>query len=174
MQLQQFYVFRSLIISSDEQLKQRLNNNFEIIQEHAPSIEQIHCLEYNEFMENDDSASADQNIDMKVEFDNKLLDKSDNTDVDVIDTPPKVKRKRKNFKIKNLKFEKKHECPECGRSFKKMDHLNVHIAYKHSEKKIKCEICNKKFARKYDLAYHTRVHTGERPFTCELCGKSFA
>lgn len=174
MQLQQFYVFRNLIISSDEQLKQQLNNNCEIIQEQTPSIEQIHCLEYNEFMKNDDSGSTDQNIDMKVEFDNNLLDKSDNTDVDVIDTPPKVKRKRKKFKIKNLKFEKKHECPECGRSFKKTDHLNVHIAYKHSEKKIKCEICNKKFARKYDLAYHTRVHTGERPFTCELCGKSFA
>lgn len=77
-------------------------------------------------------------------------------------------------KREKLNSKKLHYCKECQKSFKKADHLNVHMIYKHLEKQFKCSTCNKKFARKYDLNYHNRIHTGERPFTCEICGKSFA
>ena len=42
------------------------------------------------------------------------------------------------------------------------------------DRPFKCQECGKKFKRKEHLRDHIRVHTGERFFICDLCMKTFS
>ncbi|XP_060520863.1 zinc finger protein 660-like [Cylas formicarius] len=143
--LQSFYEFRRLIITSDEKLK-RMSLEFE----------NVKLEEREEVSSTENEPENDANND-------SYLDACPNNEPV---KPRKGKRKKQTKLV--------HECVECQKTFKKADHLNVHISYKHAEKRFECEYCAKKFARTYDLAYHLRVHRGEKPYMCEICQKSFA
>lgn len=65
-------------------------------------------------------------------------------------------------------------CKECGRVFLNLQRLRTHIVRMHvTEKKEMCTICGKRFKRVEALSIHMRIHTGERPFKCDICGKGF-
>ncbi|XP_076263538.1 uncharacterized protein LOC143198293 [Rhynchophorus ferrugineus] len=162
------YNFRKQIIESDEKLKTLTQNHDENepVQETKTNVSAVEIRSIkSEYSDNDDPSSDYGTIDSG--DCNKNIFPDDQKHDQVEKEEHIVKRRQLNSK-------KLHYCKECQKSFKKADHLNVHIIYKHREKQFKCNTCNKKFARKYDLNYHNRIHTGERPFTCEICGKSFA
>ncbi|KAM9331778.1 uncharacterized protein KZ484_017036 [Pholidichthys leucotaenia] len=64
-------------------------------------------------------------------------------------------------------------CETCGKCFKRIHDLIVHVRSHTGEKPYCCETCGKHFTTKGDLSVHTRIHTGEKPHLCGLCGKSF-
>jgi len=69
------------------------------------------------------------------------------------------------------------QCGQCGKAFKNVAAMNVHISKMHSDMEEMqkaarhfCELCDKGFVSKSELRYHTMRHTGELPFRCEKCG----
>lgn len=72
------------------------------------------------------------------------------------------------------KAEKRHKCPECGKSFGQSTHLTLHRRIHTGEKPYECVLCGKTFSRKGSLTSHHRMHTGEKPYPCVECGRSFS
>ncbi|KAM3913807.1 uncharacterized protein RB166_018969 isoform 2-T2 [Leptodactylus fuscus] len=66
-----------------------------------------------------------------------------------------------------------YSCLECGKSFKRKDHLKRHQRLHQDERPFSCSECGKGFNHISVLVEHQRIHTGERPFLCMECGKSF-
>ncbi|KAM4031038.1 uncharacterized protein ACNLHF_018605 isoform 2-T2 [Anomaloglossus baeobatrachus] len=64
-------------------------------------------------------------------------------------------------------------CLECGRSFKRKDHLKRHQRLHQNERPYSCSECGKGYNHISVLVEHRRIHTGERPFLCNECGKCF-
>uniref|UniRef100_A0A3B3Y4X5 C2H2-type domain-containing protein n=1 Tax=Poecilia mexicana TaxID=48701 RepID=A0A3B3Y4X5_9TELE len=78
---------------------------------------------------------------------------------------------------------KPFSCDTCGKSFSRIDHLNLHkkrhederpLKNQASERPFSCETCDKSFSRIDHLKAHKNIHTGERPFCCDTCGKAFS
>ncbi|KAL7858779.1 hypothetical protein AOLI_G00188810 [Acnodon oligacanthus] len=67
-----------------------------------------------------------------------------------------------------------HQCPECGRSFDTLGHLQVHQLSHTGERPYPCLWCEKSFTKPNNLKQHQLVHTGEKPHQCLECGQSFA
>ncbi|XP_062978716.1 zinc finger and SCAN domain-containing protein 16-like [Elgaria multicarinata webbii] len=66
------------------------------------------------------------------------------------------------------------QCPECGKSLSRKDHLMRHLRIHVAEKPHKCPYCGKTFLERSDLIRHERTHTGERPYKCSFCEKRFS
>ncbi len=69
-----------------------------------------------------------------------------------------------------------NECLHCGKTFKRSEHLKIHIrAIHHNIKEFHCPVCAKAFVTQSGLAVHMRVHNDERPFACSWpgCDKRF-
>ncbi|XP_019755699.1 zinc finger protein 816 isoform X1 [Dendroctonus ponderosae] len=160
LKLVQLYSFRNLIISSDNELKSLLMKPVILNKNQKTELE--------EALVQDISIVRDELIRAKTEELNNCEAVNPKKERITLIRAPKVKTPKAE------KLVRKYKCHDCEKTFKRLDHLNVHIGYRHSERAFKCERCNKKFARKYDLNAHVRIHTGEKPFTCEICGKSFA
>ncbi|KAK9461625.1 uncharacterized protein V1516DRAFT_684669 [Lipomyces oligophaga] len=58
--------------------------------------------------------------------------------------------------------EKRFECPECSRKFRRREHLKRHISTLHQrDKPYACEFCNRRFSRGDNLLQHSRMrHRG--------------
>ncbi|XP_058823408.1 zinc finger protein 883-like [Topomyia yanbarensis] len=70
--------------------------------------------------------------------------------------------------------ERKYVCEECGSTFKRAEHLRVHVNGIHLKRKpYSCEVCHKSFAQSGDRNVHMRRHTNEKPHQCTYCGKAF-
>uniref|UniRef100_A0A665U479 C2H2-type domain-containing protein n=1 Tax=Echeneis naucrates TaxID=173247 RepID=A0A665U479_ECHNA len=67
------------------------------------------------------------------------------------------------------KYQKTHDCSECGKSFSSVAGLTSHASLHTGSRRFKCDVCNKTF--KY-MSAHTKVHTGRERFHCHICGKS--
>ncbi|CAI5791681.1 finger 420-like [Podarcis lilfordi] len=68
---------------------------------------------------------------------------------------------------------KKHQCLECGKSFRQRAHLTAHQMSHKGEKPYQCLECGKSFSKKAYVTSHQRIHTREKPYQCLHCGKSF-
>lgn len=64
-------------------------------------------------------------------------------------------------------------CDRCGKNFRNVHVLKLHILTHTGDKPFSCTTCGKCFSRKSFLEGHLRTHTGEKPFACEYCGKCF-
>ncbi|KAJ1073703.1 hypothetical protein K5549_006941 [Capra hircus] len=70
--------------------------------------------------------------------------------------------------------EEKHECNQCGKTFKRISNLILHQRSHMSEKQYECKECGKIFNDSSTLRRHVRTHTGEKPYECNQCGKAFS
>ncbi|XP_061475896.1 zinc finger and SCAN domain-containing protein 16-like [Rhineura floridana] len=66
------------------------------------------------------------------------------------------------------------QCPKCGKSLSRKDHLMRHLRIHLAEKTHKCCHCGKTFFERSDLIRHERIHTGERPYKCTFCDRGFS
>ncbi|XP_069837024.1 oocyte zinc finger protein XlCOF6-like isoform X2 [Dendropsophus ebraccatus] len=64
-------------------------------------------------------------------------------------------------------------CTECGRHYKNIFNLSMHMRMHRNERPFSCSECGKSFTKKSILVEHQRVHTGEKPYSCPECGKCF-
>uniref|UniRef100_G1TLA2 Zinc finger and SCAN domain containing 10 n=1 Tax=Oryctolagus cuniculus TaxID=9986 RepID=G1TLA2_RABIT len=64
-------------------------------------------------------------------------------------------------------------CGDCGKAFRRSEHLVTHRRLHTGERPFSCEACGRSFTQSSQLVSHQRVHTGEKPHTCAQCGKSF-
>lgn len=65
--------------------------------------------------------------------------------------------------------EKPYLCKLCGKSFRRMDKLNIHEMGHNGRKPYKCNLCNYATSETSSLKKHERIHTDERPFKCQMC-----
>ena len=66
-------------------------------------------------------------------------------------------------------------CPECGKLFKRNEHLIIHMLVHTGEKNHKCLECGRAFAQKSALTGHLKTHSNnEKKYFCEICGEGFS
>ncbi|KAF7235356.1 hypothetical protein EYD10_17817 [Varanus komodoensis] len=73
-----------------------------------------------------------------------------------------------------LTLETPFQCPKCGKSLSRKDHLVRHLHIHLAEKSHRCPSYGKMFFEHSDLIRHERIHIGERPHKCSFCEKRFS
>ncbi|XP_066565974.1 zinc finger protein 610 [Amia ocellicauda] len=68
---------------------------------------------------------------------------------------------------------KPYLCTDCGKAYKRMDHLKRHQQMHSGEKPYHCGTCEKRFSLRRSLEYHQRQCTGESYCKCAVCGDVF-
>lgn len=72
--------------------------------------------------------------------------------------------------------DRKYHCGQCNSSFKRNEHLRIHIQRVHlKEKPYKCDHknCHKSFSQIGDRNIHLQSHSSSKPHVCTYCGKCY-
>ncbi|KAK7026098.1 hypothetical protein SK128_015034 [Halocaridina rubra] len=83
-------------------------------------------------------------------------------------SPQKKYKKTKKTHLTGL-----YDCQQCGKNYKTLSNLNVHIRTHTGERPYYCDYCGKGFKQLPHLKSHVRIHTGETPYLCRVCDKAF-
>lgn len=76
--------------------------------------------------------------------------------------------------IKICSGDLKFTCDKCEKKFPIKSLLRRHISIKHnSEYHFICSVCKKGFGKKSDLKTHMRSHSDTKPFKCSKCSNSY-
>lgn len=68
-----------------------------------------------------------------------------------------------------------HVCRVCGKGFKRMPELRIHMVIHTGLKPYGCAVCSQRFAHASNLHKHRKmVHKKEYPLSCVHCGGGFA
>ncbi len=72
--------------------------------------------------------------------------------------------------------EHKCVCSECGKVFKYQHMMDQHMIFHKGPDawEYQCSECGKKCVSKQKLEEHLRTHTKEKPFVCQFCGGKYA
>ncbi|CAG2158283.1 unnamed protein product [Oppiella nova] len=65
------------------------------------------------------------------------------------------------------------KCKYCGKIWRSLSHLEIHLRSHTGEKVYECPDCGQRFSQLAGLQVHVRRHTNDRPFGCDLCHKAF-
>ena len=65
------------------------------------------------------------------------------------------------------------KCKYCGKLWRSMSHLEIHLRTHTGEKTYECQHCGQRFAQSAGLQVHLRRHNNDRRFGCDLCHKAF-
>lgn len=101
--------------------------------------------------------------------------------IDRTDTPQKCEPCGKfyhNLKRHNQEWHNEDatkQCQICGKIFRSVRGLELHLKIHNDEKPFECQYCGKRFLMNGFLKCHLRRHpeSGVAPFTCAECGKCF-
>ena len=88
-------------------------------------------------------------------------------DEDYLDDPNKIVRRKKTTETKPNKY----ICDICGKDFRILQILRLHLNRHNPDTWQKCSICGKSYPD--GLSRHMRTHTGERPFKCTECPATY-
>lgn len=168
--LNKFFCFRKVIINSDTELKERLNN---LTKTNHIKVEN-HCKSENIYFDENDN---DQNDDA---FNDE--DDCDDTDFNPDKHETKLAKYSKTCSECNITFTTstelwKHKrknhvkpgvCNICG-VIVRADNLKKHVRI-HFQDTVSCKVCNKKYKNAESLRSHLLIHKGLE-FKCDICGK---
>lgn len=76
--------------------------------------------------------------------------------------------------LKTHNEDRKHICTQCGNTFKRAEHLRIHINGVHlKQKPFSCSLCSKTFSQSGDRNMHMKLHSNDKPHQCHYCKKNF-
>ncbi|KAJ8956126.1 hypothetical protein NQ318_016581 [Aromia moschata] len=84
------------------------------------------------------------------------------------------KRYHSNISGNNKEGSQELLCTYCGKQFKSLAKLTIHVRTHTGEAPYKCSYCDKRTTTRFHLVVHERTHTGEKPHVCSMCGKRFS
>ncbi|XP_070550285.1 zinc finger protein OZF-like [Ptychodera flava] len=67
-----------------------------------------------------------------------------------------------------------YSCKQCGKTFTQSSNLNTHLMTHSKIQPYACKVCGRRFSRKDNLQRHRLLHTKEKPHKCNDCGKRFS
>lgn len=168
--LNKFYCFRKIIINTDKELKERMNN---FIKVNHVKEENIYKSEDTFFDENDNDQDHDAFDEEEDSSDNEInpekhkkkLSKYSKTcsecNITFLTSTELWRHKRKNHVKPGV-------CNICG-VIVRADNLKKHVRI-HYQDTVPCKICNKKYKNAESLRSHLLIHKGLE-FKCDICGK---
>ncbi|KAM4736526.1 uncharacterized protein znf526 isoform 1-T3 [Anableps anableps] len=74
---------------------------------------------------------------------------------------------------KRVHEEGTHECPECGKVFKKALSLQTHIGTHSGVARYLCVDCGNGFTTEMTLIMHRKIHVADPLHRCQICNKTF-
>ncbi|CAG2121646.1 unnamed protein product, partial [Medioppia subpectinata] len=95
---------------------------------------------------------------------------TDNCPQNLTEVSDKVVAKRKWRRTQDINDLK---CKYCGKMWRSLSHLEIHLRSHTGEKIYECPKCGQRFAQLAGLQVHLRRHNNDRRFGCEVCGKAF-
>ncbi|CAG2104984.1 unnamed protein product, partial [Medioppia subpectinata] len=95
---------------------------------------------------------------------------TDNCPQNLTEVSDKVVTKRKWRRTQDINDLK---CKYCGKMWRSLSHLEIHLRSHTGEKIYECPKCGQRFAQLAGLQVHLRRHNNDRRFGCEVCGKAF-
>lgn len=110
---------------------------------------------------------SDPNNQSETSFEQELVDLDMSTNEANADVNTKPKDQ-------SIVLERQYVCAECGKAFKRREHLYQHSKLHSGLRPFKCNHCPRDFRRKEHLLRHETLHTGQKDFTCDLCAKTFS
>lgn len=70
--------------------------------------------------------------------------------------------------------DRKYHCEQCNSSFKRAEHLRIHINGIHlKQRPYACSFCPRTFSQSGDRNQHLKSHSSVKPFQCDFCQKQF-
>lgn len=165
--LNKFYCFRKVIINTDKELKDRINNFLKI---NSVKIEdQEICKSENIFYdENEDDPNEVFNEDDCDKTENNSLKLSKKSQKTCSECHVVFQSSADLWKHKRKNHVKPGICNICG-VIVRADNLKKHVRI-HYQDTVSCKVCNKKYKNPESLRSHLLIHKGLE-FKCEICGK---
>lgn len=181
------YQFRTVILKSQETLKQYTIQSDDNFMQPKPSVLAVRDIK----LEDDDNKhdTVDSTFDMEeLIVQNKDLKEEDTSsyilfnikseevkDFEVsIQSDESTEKAHEKKRRKDDPDDQEFKCEPCELTFNKRWKLQKHNVRVHcAEKKFECTYCGRAFKQSFHLREHLASHTGEKSYACTYCDKTF-